>query len=62
MIEMEQSDVIPFQYIVTTTTLPSSPLRKKAITRLSLSGGIGSLFKRQLEIGSSETKSSNLFD
>jgi hypothetical protein len=51
-------DAVPFQYIVTTTTLPSKKLQNKSITKLKLSGGSGSLFGRQLEA----KKPASLFD
>ncbi len=47
----DQQEAAPYQYIVTTTTQPSKPLQKKSITKLELSGGEGSMFKRQLEVG-----------
>ncbi len=40
---------IPYQYIVTTTTLPSARLQNSSVTKLKLSSGEGSLFGRQLE-------------
>ena len=46
----------PFQYIVTTTTLPSKKLQHKSITKLKLSGGSGSLFGRQLETAKSASE------
>jgi hypothetical protein len=49
MRELEQNGDMPYQYIVTTTTLPSKALQKKSITKITLSGGPGSLFGRQLE-------------
>jgi hypothetical protein len=39
----------PFQYIVTTTTIPSAKLQTPNITKVALSSGNGSLFKMQLE-------------
>lgn len=44
----KQDGDVPYQYIVTTTTLPSRQLQE-SVTRLKLTGGVGSLFKRQLE-------------
>ena len=44
----KQDGDVPYQYIVTTTTLPSLQLQE-SVTRLKLTGGVGSLFKRQLE-------------
>lgn len=49
MREHQRNDETPFQYIVTTTTLPSEKLQRNAVTRITLRGGIGSLFGRQLE-------------
>jgi len=57
-----QQGVIPYQYIVSTTTLPSKALQKKAITKLELSGGEGSLFKMQLEAGKPASEQPTLFD
>ena len=57
-----QHGVIPYQYIVTTTTLPSKGLQKKSITKLELSGGEGSLFKMQLEAGKPVSRQPTLFD
>jgi hypothetical protein len=62
MRESGQQKDIPYQYIVTTTTLPSEALQKKSITKVELSGGEGSLFKRQLDSGKSNTSSPTLFD
>ena len=53
---------MPYQYIVTTTTLPSKGLQKKSITKLELSRGEGSLFKKQLEAGKSASEQPSLFD
>jgi hypothetical protein len=53
---------MPFQYIVTTTTLPSKRLQNKSITKLKLSGGSGSLFGRQLETAKSASEQQSLFD
>jgi hypothetical protein len=57
-----QQNVVPYQYIVTTTTLPSKGLQKKSITKLELSGGEGSLFRRQLEVGKPTSDQPTLFD
>jgi hypothetical protein len=57
-----QHGVVPFQHIVTTTTLPSKALQKKSITKLELSGGEGSLFKMQLEVGKPHSQAPTLFD
>lgn len=62
MREAAQEGVIPYQYIVTTTTLPSKALQKKSITKLELSGGEGSLFKMQLEAGKSASEQPTLFE
>jgi hypothetical protein len=53
---------IPYQYIVTTTTLPSQQLQHKPVTKLNLSSGVGSLFKRQLEAAKPSTAEQSLFD
>jgi hypothetical protein len=53
---------VPYQYIVTTTTLPSKGLQKKSITKLELSGGEGSLFKMQLEARKPGSDQPTLFD
>jgi hypothetical protein len=58
----EQQRIIPYQYIVTTTTLPSKALQKKSITMLELSGGEGSLFKLQLDSGKPQDQLPTLFD
>lgn len=42
---------LPYQYLVTTTTPPSSSLLQHAVMTLELSSGDGSLFKQQLEAG-----------
>ena len=47
--EAAQNGGIPYQYIVTTTSSPSRHLQRKSLTTHTLSGGAGSLFKRQLE-------------
>jgi hypothetical protein len=57
-----QQVVVPYQYIVTTTTLPSKALQRRSITKLELSGGEGSLFKMQLESGKSAAEQPTLFD
>ena len=62
MRESGEHGEIPYQYIVTTTTLPSKGLQKKSITKLELSGGEGSLFKMQLESGKSQAQTPTLFD
>jgi hypothetical protein len=56
-----QQGVVPYQYIVTTTTPPSKGLQRKSITKLELSGGEGSLFKIQLAAEKSEAQSVMLF-
>jgi hypothetical protein len=58
----EQAGAVPYQYIVTTTTLPSKPLQKKSITKVELSGGEGALFKMQLEAGKPASDQRTLFD
>ena len=60
--EAGQNDGIPFQYIVTTTSLPSRHLQRKAVTTHNLSGGVGALFKRQLEAAKPQTAQPTLFD
>jgi hypothetical protein len=55
-------DDLPYQYIVSTTTKPSTPLRKASITKVTLSSGDGSLFKKQLEVASAEDAQKKLFD
>jgi hypothetical protein len=59
---LEQSGEMPFQYIVTTTTLPSKTLQKKSVTKVKLSGGAGSLFGRQLEAAKTASTQPTLFD
>ena len=62
---MEQSGMngeVPYQYIVTTTTTPSKQLQRKAITKLKLSGGSGSLFGRQLQGPGPSRPTPTLFD
>lgn len=56
-----QNGDIPYQYIVTTTTIPSRQLQRKSITKVKLSGGAGSLFKKQLQVPKPATQPS-LFD
>lgn len=58
----EPHGAVPYQYIVTTTTLPSKGLQKKSITKLELRGGEGSLFKRQLEAKKPGSDQPTLFD
>lgn len=60
--EASQNGGVPFQYIVTTTTSPSRHLQRKSITTHTLSGGTGSLFKRQLEAAKPQTAQPTLFD
>lgn len=50
-----------YQYIVTTTTTPSKSLQKKKYTILELGSGERSLFRRQLEVGTSQN-AKTLFD
>jgi hypothetical protein len=50
----------PFQYIVTTTTQPSEALRVANVTKETLSSALGSLFRMQLEYGSSEPQQRSL--
>jgi hypothetical protein len=57
-----QNGDIPFQYIVTTTTTPSKQLQRKAITKVKLSGGSGSLFGRQLQAPAPVGSAPSLFD
>ena len=57
----EREGDVPFQYIVTTTTLPSKKLQNKSVTKIKLSGGSGSLFGRQLESAKSSSEQT-LFD
>ncbi len=52
---------IPYQYIVTTTTLPSQQLQTSEVTKMILSSGSGSLFAMQLDVGAGEEQKS-LFD
>ncbi|HAI11588.1 MAG TPA: hypothetical protein DCM28_07775, partial [Phycisphaerales bacterium] len=52
----------PFQYIVTTTTEPSQVLKDSGVTQETLSGGEGSLFCKQLEMGTAGTNEETLFD
>ncbi len=53
----------PYQYIVTTTTPPPKQLLSPKVTKVKLSSGDGSLFKMQLEAGSSDTaRQKDLFD
>jgi hypothetical protein len=52
---------LPYQYIVTTTTPPSSSLRQHAVMTLELSSEVGSLFKQQLEAGTPAVEQT-LFD
>lgn len=56
----EKNGEVAYQYIVTTTTRPSEPLRAPSITKVTLSSGPGSLFGRQLESPGSDQKT--LFD
>lgn len=53
---------LPFQYVVTTTTRPPDVLQDPSITKLTLSSGSGSLFGKQLEIGTAEASQGVLFD
>jgi hypothetical protein len=57
-----QNGNIPFQYIVTTTTPPSSSLREQFITMHELSSGSGSLFGRQLQAPAPAQPGRTLFD
>ena len=56
------SGEVPYQYIVTTTTLPPKNLQDESFTKLKLSGGSGSLFKRQLEAAAGSSDQDTLFD
>lgn len=62
MRESGQQGDVPYQYIVTTTTLPSQRLRNTTATILTLSGGAGSLFGRQLELPPPTQSAPTLFD
>jgi hypothetical protein len=62
MRESGQDGDIPYQYIVTTTTLPSRRLQNRSVTKLKLSGGTGSLFGRQLEAPTPDQAGPTLFD
>lgn len=53
---------VPYQYIVTTTTRPSTPLQDATITKVTLSSGSGSLFKRQLDVEAPGVNQKTLFD
>ena len=57
-----QQNILPYQYIVTTTTLPSKALRKKSITKVELGSGEASLFKMQLEKKKGDSEGPSLFD
>lgn len=57
-----QQETLPYQYIVTTTTLPSKALRKKSITKVELGSGEASLFRMQLEAGKPTADQRTLFD
>lgn len=59
---LDQNGDMPYQYIVTTTTLPSKALQKKSVTKIKLSGGPGSLFGRQLEAAKAAPAPPTLFD
>jgi hypothetical protein len=61
MREGRRNGEVPYQYIVTTTSLPSQRLHEQA-TKLSLHGGPGSLFKRQLEAPAPAQPAATLFD
>ncbi|CAN5537837.1 hypothetical protein BH11PLA2_BH11PLA2_16450 [soil metagenome] len=59
----DESDSLPFQYIVTTTTQPPEALRSEKVLKATLSGGTGSLFGRQLETAEDEpVNQATLFD
>jgi len=53
---------VPYQYIVTTTTRPSIPLQAPSVTKVTLSSGNGSLFKRQLDVEAPGANQKTLFD
>lgn len=53
---------VPYQYIVTTTTRPSTTLQAPSITKVILSSGGGSLFKRQLDVEAQGPNQRTLFD
>lgn len=57
-----EGDNVPYQYIVTTTTRPSTPLQDATITKVTLSSGSGSLFKRQLDVEAPGANQKTLFD
>ncbi|AWM39825.1 hypothetical protein GobsT_18050 [Gemmata obscuriglobus] len=59
---MSDAGTTPYQYIVTTTTQPSEALRSADVTKEVLSGGAGSLFRRQLEIAQSDSEQQSLFN
>ena len=61
MMQDEQGNT-PFQYIITTTTRPSEALQSRDVTKLTLSSGSGSLFRKQLESSGSNTNQTTLFD
>ena len=61
MREAGENGGVPYQYIVTTTTSPSQQLQDRSVTTHKLSGGVGSLFKRQLE-AAKKTTPPTLFD
>lgn len=58
---MSDAGTTPYQYIVTTTTQPSEALRSADVTKEVLSGGAGSLFRRQLEIAQTDSEQPSLF-
>lgn len=53
---------VPYQYIVTTTTRPSTPLQDATITKVTLSSGSGSLFKQQLDVEVPGSNQKTLFE
>lgn len=53
---------VPYQYIVTTTTRPSKRLQDSDVTKVTLSSGSGSLFKRQLNLEAPGSNQKTLFD
>lgn len=61
MRKAEADGDMPYQYIVTTTTPPSQTLRGKNLVKLTLGGGIRSLFGKQLEAARPLAPSLGLF-
>lgn len=52
---------MPYQYIVTTTTPPSQALKQKNVVRLTMGGGVHSLFGKQLEAARPSAPALGLF-